>query len=77
MNHGNIYKAEKVWILSVNQKLNRTLMKNYRIGKYNVVGYDSETKTVCEFYSARKQKLPENFFNILILCGPSHQSPKT
>ena len=44
-NHGDISKAEKEWILSLNEKLNRTLMENYRIGKYNVDGYDSETKT--------------------------------
>jgi hypothetical protein len=25
-------------------------MENYRIGKYNVDGYDCETKTVYEFY---------------------------
>jgi hypothetical protein len=49
-NHGNISKAEKEWISSVNDKLNRTLMENYRIGKYNVDGYDCETKTVYEFY---------------------------
>jgi len=49
-NHGNISKAEKEWKLSLNEKLNRTLMENHRILKYNVDGYDSETKTVYEFY---------------------------
>jgi hypothetical protein len=42
--HGNISKAEKEWILSLNQKWNRNLVENHRILKYNVDGYDSETK---------------------------------
>jgi hypothetical protein len=49
-NHGNISKAEKEWILSLNEKLSRTLIENYQICRYNVDGYDSETKTVYEFY---------------------------
>jgi hypothetical protein len=49
-NHGNISKAEKEWILSLNEKLNRTLTENYQICRYNVDGYDSETKTVYKFY---------------------------
>jgi G:T-mismatch repair DNA endonuclease (very short patch repair protein) len=57
-NHGSISKAEKEWIFSLNEKLNRTLTENYRICNYNVDGYDSETKTVYKFYGCFSHVCP-------------------
>ncbi len=42
--------SDRCEIVFLNEKLNRTLMENHRILKYNVDGYDSETKTVYKFY---------------------------
>jgi G:T-mismatch repair DNA endonuclease (very short patch repair protein) len=47
--HGNISRAEKQWVKSVETQLNRKIETNYKIDKYNVDGYDPETNTVYEF----------------------------
>jgi hypothetical protein len=57
-------------------------MENYRIGKYNVDGYDSETKTVYEFYGCFSHGCPRCYtkdaFNPLarklLLSTPMSQS---
>ena len=46
---GNISKSEKLWIRSIEEELGRNLEQNKKIGRYNVDGYDNETKTVYEF----------------------------
>ena len=47
--YGNISKAEKLWLKSIEEKLGRNIEHNKKIGNYNVDGYDSETNTVYEF----------------------------
>jgi G:T-mismatch repair DNA endonuclease (very short patch repair protein) len=47
--HGNISRAEKQWVKSVETQLNRKIETNYKIHKYKVDGYDPETNTVYEF----------------------------
>jgi hypothetical protein len=47
--HGNVSKAEKLWIRSIEEDLGRNIEQNKRIGRYNVDGFDKETSTVYEF----------------------------